>query len=164
MTVSLIAAASKNNVIGVNNELPWHMPNDMRYFKNTTWGMPVIMGRKTFESMNNEPLSGRINVVVTSNTSYNADGAVVVNSFADALFVLKEADCKEVFVIGGGAMYKDTIDKAQRIYLTRIHTIVDGDTFFPEIDEEAWKISSKKDCKADEKHSFDYTFEIWERV
>lgn len=163
MLVSLIVAASKNNVIGKNNDLPWVLPNDMKYFKNTTWGMPVIMGRKTFESMNNEPLPGRINIVITRQRNWHPKGATVVNNLNDALFVANDADCKEVFVIGGGEIFKDTINKADRLYMTRVHTIIDGDVFFPEIDEKKWKLLSKKDCFADAKHKFDYSFEIWER-
>lgn len=163
MLLSLIAAASKNNVIGKNNGLPWVLPNDMKYFKNTTWGMPLIMGRKTFESIKNEPLPGRINIVITRQTDWKPQGAVVVNNMSDALFVAKDADYKEVFVVGGGEIYKDAIQKADKIYITRVHTIVDGDTFFPEINEKKWKKLSNRDCFIDAKHKFDYSFEIWER-
>lgn len=163
MFLSLIVAASKNNVIGRNNDLPWVLPNDMKYFKNMTWGMPLIMGRKTFESMKNEPLPGRINIVITRQTSWKPEGAVVVTGWKDAMFVAENADCKEVFVIGGGEIFKDAIKKADRIYMTRVHTIIDGDVFFPEIDEKRWKKVSNRDCFADEKHKFDYSFERWEK-
>ena len=163
MRVSLIVAASKNNVIGKDNGLPWVLPNDMRYFKNTTWGMPVIMGRKTFESMKNEPLPGRVNIVITRQTNWHPQGAVVVKNWNDAMFVANDADCNEVFVIGGGEIFKDSINKADRLYMTRVHTIIDGDVFFPEIDEKKWKLLSKRDCLADEKNKFDYSFEIWEK-
>jgi dihydrofolate reductase len=162
MLLSLIVAATTNNVIGKNNDLPWRLPNDMKYFKNTTWGMPVIMGRKTFESMT-EPLPGRTNIVITRQTNWKPEGAVVVNNLSDALFVAKDADSKEVFVIGGGEIFKDAIKKADRIYMTRIHTIIDGDAYFPEIEEKKWKLVSKRDCFADEKHKFDYSFQVWER-
>jgi dihydrofolate reductase len=162
MLLSLIVAATTNNVIGKNNDLPWRLPNDMKYFKNTTWGMPVIMGRKTFESMT-EPLAGRTNIVITRQTNWKPEGAVVVNNLSDALFVAKDADSKEVFVIGGGEIFKDAIKKADRIYMTRIHTIIDGDAYFPEIEEKKWKLVSKRDCFADEKHKFDYSFQVWER-
>jgi dihydrofolate reductase len=163
MILSLIVAASTNNIIGKNNQLPWTLPNDMRYFKNTTWGMPVIMGRKTFESMENKALPGRINIVITRQKGWKAEGAVAVSSWDDALFVAKDAECKEVFVIGGGEIFKDTIKKAARVYITRVHTIVDGDVFFPEIDESKWNRVSKRDCNADEKHAYSYSFEIWEK-
>jgi dihydrofolate reductase len=163
MRVSLIVAASKNNVIGKDNGLPWVLPNDMRYFKNTTWGMPVIMGRKTFESMKNEPLPGRVNIVITRQSNWHRTGAVVVKTWNDAMFVANDADCNEVFVIGGGEIFKDAINKADRLYMTRVHTIIDGDVFFPEIDEKKWKLLSKRDCLADEQNKFDYSFEIWEK-
>jgi dihydrofolate reductase len=136
----------------------------MKIFKNTTWGMPVIMGRKTFESMNNEPLPGRINIVITRQTGWKPAGAVVVHSYSDAMFVARDADCKEVFVIGGGEIFKDMIKKADRVYMTRIHTIIDGDVFFPEIEEKNWKLASKRDCFADSRHPFDYSFEVWEKA
>ncbi len=162
MILSLIAAASTNNVIGKNNGLPWRLPNDMRYFKNITWGLPVIMGRKTFESMN-EPLAGRMNIVITNQKQWQADGAVVVNNLNDAISAAKEADCKEVFVIGGGEIYKEAIKKADRIYMTRVHTVIDGDVFFPDFSEKKWKLVSTRDNAADEKHAFSYSFEIWEK-
>ena len=163
MLVSLIAAASENNVIGKNNGLPWVLPNDMKYFKNTTWGMPLIMGRKTFESMENEPLPGRINIVITRQNDWKPRGAVVVNNWEDGVLAANDTDCKELFVIGGGEIYKEAIKKADRIYMTRVHAVVDGDAFFPEIDENTWKKVSTRDCFADAKHKFDYTFEMWEK-
>lgn len=163
MIISLLAAASENNVIGVDNQLPWHLPNDMRFFKNVTWGMPVVMGRKTFESMGGKALTGRINVILTKQKDLKAEGAVFVSSWNDAMFVAKETDCKEVFVIGGGEIFKEIIGKADRIYLTRVHTFIDGDAFFPTIDTHDWKLVSKKDCTADDKHAFNYSFERWEK-
>lgn len=163
MTISIIVAASTNNVIGKNNLLPWHLPSDMKYFKNTTWGMPILMGRKTFESMGSKPLPGRMNIIITRQEGWTAEGVVVVNSWNDALFVAKESDSKEVFVIGGGEIFADTFKKADKIYMTRVHTMIDGDVFFPAINEKEWKLLSAKTCKADEKHAFDYTFELWER-
>ena len=163
MILSLIVAASTNNVIGNNNQLPWHLPNDMKFFKNTTWGSPVIMGRKTFESMGNKILPGRINIILTKQKGFKAQGVTVVNSWADAMFVIETTDSNEVFIIGGGEIFKETIKKANRIYMTRVHTIIDGDIFFPEIDEKKWKQLSKRECSADEKHSFNYTFELWEK-
>ncbi len=164
MTLSLIVAASDNNVIGKNNQLPWHLPNDMKFFKNTTWAMPVIMGRKTFESMGNKALPGRTKIVITRQKDFQADGVVIVNSWNDAVFVAKETDCKEAFVIGGGELFKETINIADKIYMSRVHTIVDGDVFFPSINEKQWKLTSRKECKADDKHAFDYTFELWEII
>ncbi len=162
MIISLIAAASENNVIGKNNQLPWTLPNDMRYFKNMTWGMPVIMGRKTFESMDNIPLPGRVNIVITRQKVWKAKGAAVVNNWDDAMFVVKDSDFAEVFVIGGGEIFTESIKKANRIYMTRVHATVEGDSFFPEIDKK-WKLVSNRDCFADVKHQYDYSFQVWER-
>jgi len=154
MIISFIAAASENNVIGKNNQLPWHLPVDMKFFKNTTWGMPMIMGRKTFESNDYKALPGRINIIITKQKNLKAEGAVIVNNWNDAMFVAKDADCKEVFVIGGGEIFKEFLNKADRIYMTRVHTLIDGDVFFPEIDKKKWKLISNRDCFADEKHKY----------
>ncbi len=110
--ISLIVAASSNNVIGSNNRLPWHLPTDMKFFKNTTWGMPVIMGRKTFEAMHKKALPGRKNIVITRQENLETPDAAVVNAFSAALSVAKETDCKEVFVIGGGEIFKEVIEDA----------------------------------------------------
>ena len=163
MTISLVAAASENNVIGKDNKLLWHLPNDMKSFKNTTWGMPVIMGRKTFESVDNQPLNGRTNVVVTRQDDYKAEGAVVVKSLDDAFFIVKEMDVNEVFVIGGGEIFKEIFPKSDKIYLTRVHTVIEGDAFFPEISEKDWKLTSHLDFPADEKHAYAYSFQVWIR-
>jgi dihydrofolate reductase len=160
MTISIIVAAATNNAIGKDNQLLWHLPNDMKFFKNTTWGMPVIMGRKTFESLG-KPLNGRVNIVITRQTDWQAEGAVVVNNLTDALFVAQSTDCKEAFVIGGGEIYHQALAKAQRIYLTRVNTIIEADTFFPEIDPENWHLQSNTDFAADAKHAFPYSFQLW---
>ncbi len=163
MIISLIAAASANNVIGKNNQLPWHLPVDMKFFKNTTWGMPMVMGRKTFESNGYKPLPGRVNIVITRQKDFKANGAVIVSHWNDAMFVAKDSDCNEVFVVGGGEIFKEVINKADHIYMTRVHTIIDGDIFFPEIDKKKWKQVSNRDCFADEKHKYDYSFQLWKK-
>lgn len=163
MTTSIIVATSENNVIGRDNDLPWVMPEDMKFFKNTTWGMPVIMGRKSFDAMEGNPLAGRTNIIITRQENYKAEGAVIVKNLSDALFVAAETDSKEAFVIGGGEIFKEAITKVDRIYRTVIHTVADGDVFFPLIDETKWKLVNKRECKADEKNKFDYTFQLWER-
>lgn len=163
MIISIVVAASTNNVIGKNNQLPWHLPNDMKFFKNTTWGLPVIMGRKTYESMKGEPLPGRINIVITRQKGLKAEGAIVVTSLDDAMMVVKETDSKEVFVIGGGEIFKEIWPKVNRIYMTRVHATLEGDAFFPAIPVDKWRLVSKRDCYADDRHAFDYTFETWEK-
>lgn len=165
MIISLVVAASENNVIGKGNELPWTLPNDMKFFKNQTWGLPVIMGRKTFESMGNKALAGRINIVITRQESWKAEGVRVARSIDDALVVAEETDCNEYCFIGGGEIFKDIMPKANRIYITRVHTTIEGgDAFFPVIDKNEWKLISKRDCFKDERHAFDYSFERWERA
>ena len=157
-----IVAASENNVIGSQNELPWHLPNDFKYFKNKTWGMPVIMGRKTYESLK-KSLPGRINVVITRDTNFYPDNAFVTGNIDAAIEKAKESDAKEIFIIGGGEIFKQTIDLVSRIYITRVHTTVEGDTFYPEIDTVKWTKVSSRSFQADKKNDHPYTFEVWEK-
>lgn len=160
--ISLVVAAASNNVIGKGGRMPWHLPNDMKHFKNVTWGMPVVMGRKTFESLG-KPLAGRKNIVITRQGDWKAEGAVIVNNINDALFLAGETDAREVMVIGGGEIYKTIFDKANRIYLTRVEAEPEGDTFFPAIDPVKWQLVSQKNYEADEKNHFNHSFQVWER-
>ena len=163
MTISLVVAAATNNAIGKEGKLPWHLPNDLKHFKNVTWGMPVIMGRKTFESLG-KPLSGRKNIVITRQLNWKAEGAVVVKSIEDALFVARETDAKEIMVIGGGEIFREIFDKAKRIYMTRVEAEPEADTYFPVIDPNNWWLASQKNHEADEKNAYNYSFQVWERV
>lgn len=163
MIISLIVAAANNNAIGKEGGMPWHLPNDLRHFKNLTWGMPVVMGRKTFESLG-KPLAGRKNIVISRQAGWSAAGAVVVKTIEDALFVAREADMKEVMVIGGGEIYKSLFDRAKRIYLTRVEAEPEADTFFPVIDPQQWHLMSQKNHEADEKNAYNYSFQVWERL
>ncbi|MEP7238952.1 MAG: dihydrofolate reductase [Ferruginibacter sp.] len=163
MTISLLVAAAENNAIGKNNQLLWSLPNDMRFFKNTTWGMAVIMGRKTYESVN-KPLPGRFNIVITRQAEWKAEGVIVAKDLQDALQKASETNCKEVFVIGGGEIYKWAIDIADKIYITRVHASFDAVTFFPAIDESKWQLTTNKDFEIDDKHAYAYSFQIWERI
>lgn len=160
MTISFVVAASANNAIGKDNQLLWHLPNDMRFFKNTTWGSVVIMGRKSFESMG-KALKGRINIVITRQDSWQAEDAIVANDLQDALQKAEAANCKEIFIIGGGEIYKQSLGIADKIYLTRVHANIDGDTFFPELDPSIWELISSEDFKKDEKHQYDYSFQLY---
>lgn len=162
MNIALVVAASENNVIGKNNQLLWRLPNDMKFFKNTTWGMPVIMGRKTFESLG-KPLAGRTNIVITRQETWIAPGAQVVKSLDDAIAAAADTDAKEAFVIGGGEIYKQAMPLAQRIYLTRVHATFEGDTYFPVVEEQQWELLSDLDFPADEKHAYSYSFQVWGR-
>jgi dihydrofolate reductase len=165
MNISLIVAASENNVIGKNNQLLWRLPNDTKFFKNTTWGMPVVMGRKTYESLSNEPLPGRFNIVITRQKDWKPDNdkVQVASALQEAVELAEQTDCKEVFVIGGGQIYAESISTAHKIYMTRVHTVVDGDTYFPVINESDWKLESNTDFPADEKNQYAYSFQLWER-
>ena len=162
MTISLVVAASENNVIGKDNRLLWHLPNDMKFFKNTTWGMPVIMGRKTFESLG-KPLTGRTNIVMTRDKEWTAQGTTVSPSMEEAMKAAAETDAKEVFVIGGGEIFKQILPQANRVYLTRVHTQLEGDAFFPELPAKEWKLLSQLDFTADAKHAYAYSFQVWQR-
>jgi dihydrofolate reductase len=162
MTLSLLLAAAENNVIGKDNKLPWHLPNDLKYFKNLTWGMPVIMGRKTYESFG-KPLRGRRNIVITRNKDWKAEGVDVVNSIEGAMELAKESAVKEIFIIGGGEIFKTILPKADRIYLTRIHHSFEGDAYFPEIKENKWQLVKERLCEADEKNAYAHSFQVWER-
>lgn len=162
MTLSSVVAASENNIIGKDNQLLWRLPNDMKFFKNTTWAMPVIMGRKTFESLG-KPLTGRTNIVVTRQRDFSAGGIRAVATIEEAMQAAAESDAREAYIIGGGEIYRQTFNVVHRIYITRVHAIVDGDTSFPEIDPAVWELLSRLDFKKDEKHAYDYSFEVWQR-
>src|SRR5688572_18992255 len=162
MIISLLVAADENNVIGKDNKLPWHLPNDLKYFKNLTWGMPILMGRKTFDSIG-KPLPGRKSIVITRNTEWKQENVDVVHSIEDAINLAKQNDIKEIFVIGGAEIFKTSFDKADRIYLTRIHYQVEGDVYFPSIDVDKWKLVKAKRAEVDEKNAYAHTFQIWER-
>jgi len=165
MMISLIVAASTNNVIGKWNSMVWSLPNDSKYFKNTTWGMPVIMGRKTYESMSSEPLPGRFNFVITRNREWNPQNPAVkvVRSLDEAIREAAATDCREVFVAGGGQIYAEALPLADRIYLTRVHAILEGDAFFPVFDEREWEMISNATFPADQRHAYSYSFQVWQR-
>jgi dihydrofolate reductase len=158
--ISLIVAAAKNNAIGKDNQLLWHLPNDLKFFKNTTWGMPVIMGRKTFEAVN-KPLPGRFNIIITRQKDWKAEGVIVAADLQDAIKKAAATNSKEIFIIGGGEIYKQGIEIADKIYLTRVHAELNGDTFFPVIDESKWHLNASQDFAADDKHAFAYSFQTW---
>lgn len=163
MKVSIIVATSLNHAIGKDNKLLWHLPADLKFFKNTTMGCPVIMGRKTFQSIG-RTLPGRQNVVITRDNTFNTDkqfDLTVVGSIDEALVKLHSE--KEVFIIGGGEIYKQSIDSVDTIYITLVHTVIDGDVYFPEIDKNKFDLVWEEKHVADEKNKFDYTFQKFER-
>jgi dihydrofolate reductase len=158
--VSLIAAMSENRVIGRDGALPWRLPLDMRHFKTLTTGHAVIMGRKTFETLP-AALPHRRNIVLTRDRSYRPDGAEVVASLDDALQLA--ADDDEVFVAGGGDVYRLALPRADRLYLTLVHVTVDGDTHFPTVDDSAWRLVSDERHDCDERHAHAFSFRFYER-
>lgn len=161
MIVSIIVAASTNNVIGKDNDLIWHMPNDMNFFKETTQARHVIMGRKNFESIPHKfrPLPNRTNIIVTRDVNYKAEDVLVVNSLEDGIDFAKANNEIETFVIGGGEIYKLALERnlIDKIYLTRIHHNFEGDTYFPNLSN-LWEVTNRKDCYKDDRHAYDYSY------
>jgi dihydrofolate reductase len=162
MLISLVVAASENNAIGKNNQLLWRLPNDMKFFKNTTWPLPIVMGRKTFESIGSKPLPGRRNIVVTRQKNWKAYNVSTASDISNAIEIGKKDDVKEVFIIGGGEIFRETMSMAGRKYMTRVQANLV--VFFPPIDPSKWKLQSSVDHPADAKHAYPYTFEIWEKI
>lgn len=164
MQVSLIVAAAHNGAIGKGGAMPWHLPADLRHFKNITWGLPVIMGRKTFDSLG-KALPGRTNIVITRQENWNpSNDVIVVADTITALSKAKECGVKEVVIIGGGEIYNLFFELATRIYLTRVDASPDADTFFSSFHPQDWKLVSQLDREADSKHAFNYSFQVWERL
>jgi dihydrofolate reductase len=163
MIISLVVAAANNNAIGKDGTMPWQLSADLKHFKNITWGLPVIMGRKTFDSIG-KPLLGRTNIVITRQSDFFAEGVLVASNFEQALEFAKTTDAKEAMVIGGGEIYKMVFPLASKIYLTRVDASPDADTFFPVLEAGKWDLISKSDFEADAKNNFNYSFQLWERV
>lgn len=162
MLVSIIVAVSENHVIGRNGGLPWHLPADLRHFRNLTWGMPIIMGRKTFESIG-KPLPGRTSIVISSDPQWHQEQVLLARDPKQALELAAGTGCREAFIIGGGKIYSQMLDRADRIYLTRVHAETPGDTFFPAPDHEKWVMVSAEEHAADEKNNFAYVFQQWDK-
>ncbi len=160
MDISIIVAADENGIIGKENRLPWRLAADMKHFRELTMGKPVLMGRKTHESIG-KPLPGRHNIVITRNRSLEIEGCTVVTSLDDALDAAGDVD--EVMIIGGAELYRESVGLANRIYLTRVHTAVEGDAVFPEIDYDEWFDTSIESHAPDERNEFPYSFEVLER-
>lgn len=160
-TVTLIAAASENNIIGKDNKLIWRLSDDLKHFKELTKGHFVIMGRKTFESMP-KALPNRTNVIITRKTDYKAENAIVVNSLEKALKVAENDN--QPFIIGGGEIYKLSMEIADRIELTRVHTSIEGDTSFPEIDLEKWQEVKNEKRLKNEKNEYDFSFLRYDKI
>jgi dihydrofolate reductase len=166
MKLSIIVAASENNAIGKHNQMLWNLPEDMRFFKNTTWGLPIIMGRKTFEALGNKPLAGRCNIVISRQPDYTTGNPDVqsANSLVKAIELAKKMDAKEVFIGGGGQIYKESILLCDVIYMTRVFGNLTGDAFFPLIPEDIFKLTRSKKVPADEKHAYAMDFQTWTKI
>lgn len=164
MKLSLIAALATNNVIGRDNQVPWHLSTDLKRFKSLTMGHHLIMGRKTYESVG-RPLPGRTNVVITRRTDYAAEGVVVVNTLEEAIRIAADAGESEAFIAGGAEIYTQAIHRADRMYLTRVHADVEGDTVFPDFDDVSeWRLIDSEHCEADEKNEYPFSFLTYERA
>jgi dihydrofolate reductase len=166
MKLSIIVAAAENNAIGKDNHMLWNLPEDMRFFKNTTWGMPLIMGRKTFEALGNKPLPGRFNIVISRRKEYESGHAEVL--LADSLFkaidLAKKTDAKEAFIGGGGQLYKESLLLCDTIYVTRVFANIEGDAFFPEIPLDVFQLTSSKKVSANDTHAYNMDFQTWTKI
>lgn len=166
MILSSIVAMSENRVIGVDNQLPWHLPEDLKYFKRITMGHPIIMGRKTYESIG-RPLPGRTNIVVTRQAEWDAEGVVATHSVDEALQVaarqVASDGVEEAFMIGGEELFRQSLHKMDRIYLTQVHAHIDGDAYFPEFDRSQWEEVERIDHEPDHRNPYAYSFLVLNR-
>jgi dihydrofolate reductase len=158
--ITLIVAVADSGVIGRDDTMPWHLPDDLKRFKRLTLGKPIVMGRKTFESIG-KPLLGRQNIVVTRATNYQRAGATVVHDVDAALRAA--GDAAEIMVIGGSDLYRLFLPRAQRIHLTRVHGDIAGDVIWPALDAREWQVVESEAHDADERHAYAMTFELWEK-
>jgi dihydrofolate reductase len=160
MKIAIIVATDNNRLIGKDNDLPWKLSADLQYFKRVTMGKPLIMGRKTHESIG-RPLPGRKNIIITRDETFTAEGCVVVNSIDAAL--AECVDVEEVMVMGGASLYEQFLPRANKLYLTQVHAELTGDTWFPEWNPEQWLELEREDHQADENNQFDYSFIVYQR-
>lgn len=160
--VTIIAAIAKNNALGKNNDLIWHLPADLKRFKQVTTGHHILMGRNTFESIG-KPLPNRTTIIITRNNNYFQNGCLIANSIEQAIELAKNDD--KIFIIGGAQIYKEALKNklVDKLDITLVHEEFEADVFFPEIDSNQWQETFRKDCKADEKNKYDYSFISYER-
>lgn len=167
MKLALIAAMAQNRVVGVDNKLPWHLPEDLKYFKRITTGKAVIMGRKTYESIG-RPLPNRTNIVITRSAEFSAPGIEVVNSLDAAIELAENVSLinavDEVMVIGGAQIYEAALPQADRLYLTHVHANVEGDAYFPDVDMGRWKELGREDYDASETNPYNYSFVVYDKA
>ena len=167
LKLSVIVAVAENGVVGKNNALPWYLPADLQYFKRTTMGKPIVMGRKTFESIG-RPLPGRTNIVISNNPDYSAEGVAVVSSLEQALVYAGEValidGTEELMVIGGATVYAAAIPLADRLYVTEVHATVEGDAYLGDINWRPWCESSREHHKAEPPNPYDFSFVVYDRL
>lgn len=157
--ISFVVAMDENRAIGKDNDLPWYLPNDLKHFKKTTMGKPIVMGRKTYESIG-KPLPGRENIVVTRDHSYEAEGTTIVHAVDEVL----QIDAEEICIIGGSEIFKQFLHVADRLYITVIHHTFDADTYFPELNDNEWKEVSRTAGIVDEKNKYAHEFVVYEKI
>ena len=160
--IALIVAVAQKGIIGKNNQLPWHLPKDLAYFKKITMDCPVIMGRKTYDSIG-KALPNRSNIVITRNQNYRLSDADVVNSLDEAIFLAKKHQPREIYIIGGASIFLKSLNLIDKIYLNKILADLNGDTFLPEIDWLKWHLVSCEHQMADEKNAYAINFEVYEK-
>ncbi|MFD1707214.1 dihydrofolate reductase [Siminovitchia sediminis] len=159
--ISFLWAQDENGLIGNQNKLPWHLPADLKYFKKITMGHPIVMGRKTYESIG-KPLPGRTNIILTTDLSYQAEGCLIFHTKEELLDWI-DNDKSEVFITGGSEIFKLFMDQADRLYVTKIKGVFKGDTYFPDINWEEWRLLSSEKGPKDDKNPHDYEFQVYER-
>ncbi|MDX1802915.1 MAG: dihydrofolate reductase [Alcanivorax sp.] len=165
--LAMMVAKASNNVIGRDNKLPWYLPNDLKYFKQVTFGKPVIMGRKTWESLN-KALPGRTNIVITRQPGYQAPGAKVVATLEEAISLAENVAFidgqEEAVVMGGAEIYALALPRTERLYITEVHADVEGDTWFPALDYQQWQELGREDFAAEGPNPYDYSFVVYQRA
>lgn len=162
MTISIIAALSTNNVIGRDGGLPWDLPDDLKFFKDTTKGHPIIMGRRNFASIG-RPLPKRRNIVVTRQGGLTIDGCDVVSSLQEAVDLASEEETEEIFIIGGGEIYAQALPLCDRLYLTHVDAEIEGDVYFPEVEYTEWQEVSREHHEADERHAYAFDIVVYDK-
>ncbi len=167
MEISLIWAMARNGVIGRGNRIPWRLPKDTAFFVTTTMGKPVIMGRRTFETLT-APLRGRTNIVITRNADYSAEGVLIAHDFTEAIALAQKQclidDCEETMIAGGVEVYRSGLDLATRLYVTRVEADPEGDTVFPELDWTVWRALKCEEFPVDEAHNYPFSISVYERA
>ncbi len=165
MILSLIVALSENNAIGVNNGLPWHLPDDLKFFKKNTLNKPIVMGRKTFDSLG-KPLPNRLNIVISFNADLNLpDGVLLFNNIESVMQYLESKKTEEAFIIGGGMMFEKCLNMVDRLYITRVHaSFNDADTYFNNLNTDEFRLLWNEKHQEDEKHKFSFTFQIFDKI